>query len=159
MRNARWHVAAAALVLTGCAGGTTKPEPEPPASVPAATAPASASAASCVTSYSPATLAERAFAFDGTIREVEQATDPRGPAHDPITTRATFDVHAWYAGGHLDTVQVWLQRSAAKGDRLLVAGEPRWGGEPLDDPIAWECGFTTEYSLERARTWADAHKR
>jgi hypothetical protein len=39
-----------------------------------------------------------------------------------------------------------MQREVSPGQRLLVSGEPRWGGEPLDDAIAWECGFTTSFT-------------
>jgi len=28
------------------------------------------------------------------------------------------------------------------GSRLLVSGEPRWGGGALTNAIAWGCGFT-----------------
>ncbi|MGZ4724548.1 MAG: hypothetical protein ACXV5U_08960 [Ilumatobacteraceae bacterium] len=42
------------------------------------------------------------------------------------------------------------------GTRLLVTGEPRWGGQPLDDPIAWGCGFTQRWSTGAANSWANA---
>ena len=47
-----------------------------------------------------------------------------------------------------------MQREVDVGERLLVTGEPRWGGEPLDDAIAWECGFTMPFSSEAADEWA-----
>jgi hypothetical protein len=42
------------------------------------------------------------------------------------------------------------------GDRLLVAGVPRWGGDPLEDAIAWDRGFTGIYSPARASEWRAA---
>jgi hypothetical protein len=110
--------------------------------------------ASCVSTYSPATLAERSFAFDGTVREA--AVVPAETEGDLEVTLAEFEVHAWYAGGDGETVTVQMQRPVVVGERLLVAGEPRWGGAPLDDAIAWECGFTSAYTAERADEWAEA---
>lgn len=42
------------------------------------------------------------------------------------------------------------------GARLLVTGEPRWGGHPLDDPVAWSCGFTQPWTADAAESWANA---
>jgi hypothetical protein len=42
------------------------------------------------------------------------------------------------------------------GSRLLVSGEPRWGGTPLEDPIAWGCGFTRYYDSGTAKSWKQA---
>jgi hypothetical protein len=44
----------------------------------------------------------------------------------------------------------------AVGSRLLVSGEPRFGGAALDDPIAWACGFTRWYNEADAQTWEQA---
>jgi hypothetical protein len=115
----------------------------------------SSTAHSCVEEYSPETLRKRAFAFDGTLLKVASAG---GAATNPIGPVAVFRVHQWFTGGQGDTVTVQLQREAAEGERLLVAGEPRWGGEPLDDAIAWECGFTTTYSAMVAAEWATAFR-
>ena len=41
------------------------------------------------------------------------------------------------------------------GSRLLVSGEPRFGGSPMTDPVAWACGFTRWYTPADARTWQD----
>ena len=40
------------------------------------------------------------------------------------------------------------------GVRLLVSGQPRWGGAPLDDPIAWPGGFTRLWDKGTADEWA-----
>jgi hypothetical protein len=111
---------------------------------------------SCVEVYSPAALRERAFAFDGTVTAVRDAVDPQLPPEDNVAQQADLEIGTWYAGGRAPAVTVWMQRDVAVGDRLLVAGEPRWGGEPLDDPIAWECGFTASYSEATADEWAEA---
>jgi hypothetical protein len=120
---------------------------------------AAASGESCVTAFSLKELAERAFAFDGTVVEVTSENDPQlkddGSGIRP-QPRALFEVSEWFAGGSDTTVWVWLQREVVVGDRLLVSGQPRWGGEPLDDAIQWECGFTLEYSDDDASDWRDA---
>ena len=69
-----------------------------------------------------------------------------------------FKVHEWFTGGVDPTAVVWVPANLMPGDRLLVSGEPRWGGAPLDDAIAWlGCGgFTTPYSAETAQVWRDA---
>jgi hypothetical protein len=124
---------------------------EPAGSVPAA------SAASCVEVYSPANLVKRAFAFDGTVLSVRDEVDPRLPEEEGPVPRAEFEVNDWF--GQPDgpaVVVVWMQRPVRVGERLLVSGEPRWGGESLDDAIAWECGFTVPFSETLAGEWAAA---
>lgn len=110
----------------------------------------------CVSVYSAETLKERAFAFDGTVVDLGSESDPRAPDEDVVTGHVQFEVHEWFAGGTGEAVTVWMQRPVEEGDRLLVAGEPRWGGAPLDDAIAWECGFTDGYSDARSQEWSAA---
>ena len=146
------------LLAAGCGGGEGGESGSP-----------SAVEASCAEAYSPATLADRAFAFDGTIKSVELREDPRLPPEDGDTALVpwvTFSVNRWYRGGSGGEVGVWLDFLNATtsagtieggpGTRLLVAGEPRWGGQPLDDPIAWACGFTQPYTEEAATEWERA---
>lgn len=111
------------------------------------------SLASCVETYGPDTLKNRDFAFDGTVRSIERHW-------------VTFDVNRWYQGGTGDEVAVWMEwgwlgpQTIAHGARLLVSGEPRWGGEPPDDALAWMgCGFTRLYTPEDAEQWADIFSR
>lgn len=118
---------------------------------------AAATSTRCVSEYSVQTLTERSFAFDGTVLSVRNEDDPRAPDEDVVTGHVEFEVHQWFAGGGGRTATVWMQRPVQQGDRLLVAGEPRWGGQPLDDPIAWECGFTTDYSAARSEEWSTAY--
>ena len=63
-------------------------------------------------------------------------------------------------------VAVWIENlniessigavEAEPSTRLLVSGEPRWGGDALDDPIAWPCGFTQPWTEEAAAEWETA---
>lgn len=127
-------------------------------------------AAQCVKAYSPETLGEQAFAFDGTVTGIGPARTERGN-RPPVDLRSvTFQVHTWFKGGSAGTVVVDMSPPAAGagtdgataehvpayqvGTRLLVSGTPRWGGAPLADPIAWGCGFTRYYSPAVAADWA-----
>ncbi|GAC1611214.1 MAG: hypothetical protein NVS3B26_22610 [Mycobacteriales bacterium] len=76
------------------------------------------------------------------------------------TAAVTFKGNEWFKGGASDTATVDLMSPTSnmggdhapayeKGTRLLVSGEPRWGGPPLEDAIAWPCGGFTSY-YERA---------
>lgn len=108
----------------------------------------------CVSEYTAQTLQERAFAFDGTVVDVGTESDPLAPSDDIVTGSVQFEVHEWFVGGAGETVTVWMQRSVGEGQRLLVAGEPRWGGAPIEDAIAWECGFTSGYTDDRHQEWS-----
>jgi hypothetical protein len=120
-----------------------------------------------VEAYSPEAVAGRGFAFDGTVTEIGPAGSNR-PGVELDLSAVTFRVHTWFRGGTGDTVTVdmdspGLVSSAGPavppydvGTRLLVSGEPRWGGAPLDDPIAWSCGFTRPYDPRTAAEWAAA---
>ena len=119
-----------------------------------------ASEASCAFSYSPTTLAQRSWAFDGTLVSVGSLDD----SHLGAVPSATFSVKQWFRGGSGDRVTVQFQigrisesgPNVGTGARLLVAGEPRWGGQPLNDPVAWGCGFTQLWTESAAESWADA---
>jgi hypothetical protein len=124
---------------------------------------------SCVEDYSPATLVERSFAFDGTVGSIELRRDPHLPPGENEVHWLTFNVNRWFRGGSASQVGVWIDAlnletsvgtiEAEPGTRLLVAGEPRWGGEPLDDPIAWACGFTQPWTREAASEWEAAFRQ
>ena len=118
---------------------------------------------SCVESYDGGdSVAGRAFAFDGTVTAIGPARTDREPDSQSVGVR--FEVNEWFAGGSPDTVVVDLTQpdlpgldevppAYGVGTRLLVSGEPRWGGAPLDDPIAWGCGFTRYYDGATANSW------
>lgn len=125
----------------------------------------SSATASCVEEYSPTTLSNRAFAFDGTVTGIGPGTTNKPDKGRLDTAAVTFTVNEWFAGGTAPSVTVDVMTPAreaaggpnsayATGTRLLVSGEPRWGGEPLDDAIAYSCGgFTRYYEPSVADEW------
>ena len=156
------------VLASACA---EKAEPQPsaqPADQGGGSGPSSAdtsTSALCVETYSPETLANRSFAFDGTVTSIEERVDPKLEGENE-SSWVTFDVHEWYLGGSEPTVSIWIDGlnletsvgtiTADVGTRLLVSGEPRWGGEPLEDPLAWTCGFTQPWSESAAEEWKAA---
>lgn len=118
--------------------------------------------ASCVESYAPKAVAGRAFAFDGVVVAVGRSVSDRGDDADLGLQGVTFEVREWFSGSRADTVTVDLQAPGSAygvGSRLLVSGEARWGGSPLDAPIAWGCGFSRYHDPETAKAWRDAVRR
>jgi len=173
-------VAAVAVVSGGLLGGQRVGDQfaSPPAAskgplpAPAGIAPMGAlnpggAAASCVEEYSPASVTGRAFAFDGTIAAIGPARSNR-PGAGLDLVAATFTVNQWFQGGSGATVTVDINPPEARrsiddsgpsygvGTRLLVSGEPRWGGAPLTDAIVWGCGFTRYYDQATANSWRAA---
>lgn len=172
---------AAVLVGTGGAISLTAGWLSPQASTPLVAAPSAPSRVgalpdgrvnSCVESYSPTAVARRAFAFDGTVVEIGPARTNRAGAELPLVA-VTFHVNQWFHGGSSASVIVDMAQPIADGagapideaspsygvgTRLLVSGEPRWGGAPLDDPIAWGCGFTRYHDTDTAGLWRDTAK-
>lgn len=125
-------------------------------------------AASCVEDYSPGAVAGRAFAFDGTVTAIDAGRTDRTGKGELDFVAATFTVTEWFAGGSDGTAIVDLPPPGELdtlyevppayqiGSRLLVSGEPRWGGAPLADAIAWGCGFTRYYDKSTADSWRAA---
>lgn len=126
-------------------------------------------AASCVESYDPKAVASRAFAFDGVVVAVGDSVSDRGDEADLGLPGVTFEVREWFSGGRGDTVTVDVQPPTTGstdpsepgyaygvGSRLLVSGEARWAGPPLEFPIAWGCGFSRYYDPGTAAAWRDA---
>ncbi|HYN94734.1 MAG TPA: hypothetical protein VES42_12870 [Pilimelia sp.] len=161
-------------VTSSSAPVASAPAADPPAGVKPGD-PLAFGAAQCVKTYSPETLAEQAFAFDGTVTGIGPAQTERSPHAAPVDLRSvTFQVHTWFKGGSAGTAVVDMSPPAAGagtgdamsehvpayqiGTRLLVSGTPRWGGAPLVDPIAWGCGFTRYHSPSMAAGWATATK-
>lgn len=114
--------------------------------------------------YSLSAVTNRAFAFDGTVIDIGPSTTDRGDDSDLNLEGVTFQVNAWFAGGRGETITVDMQPLDeptssqpgpvyGPGSRLLISGEPRWGGSPLDDPIAWTCGFSRYYDPATAASW------
>jgi hypothetical protein len=161
----------AATPTTGTAASDHSEVTETSAGAPATSSPASdtpppstdvrvMTAASCAFEYDPSTLAQRSWAFDGTLVSLGSLEDSRLGR----VPSATFSVNHWYRGGGGDQVTVQFEMGPISefapevevGARLLATGEPRWGGQPLDDPVAWGCGFTQPWSADAAESWANA---
>ena len=121
-------------------------------------------ASSCAEEYSAPAVAERAFSFDGTVAEIATS----GTSDDLAYVSVKFAVNEWFRGGTTDRVtvdmaapdatteEVAVAGSYGRGSRLLVSGQPRWGGPPLKDAIAWGCGFTRYYDPRTADSWRQA---
>lgn len=123
--------------------------------------------ASCTEEYSLDALTSRAFAFDGVVVGVGPSVSDRGDQGDLGLSGVTFEVREWFTGGDAQEVTVDLQgvnnESGAEwglpfeiGQRLLISGEPRWAGAPLDSPIAWSCGFSRFYDEQTASQWRES---
>lgn len=121
---------------------------------------------SCVEPYSPAAARGHAFAFDGDVVSVGPSVTNRSDGADLDVVGVTFAVREWFAGGGDDTFTVDMPPPGhcpeassesgpeyTTGTRLLVSGEPRWGGPPQNSPIAWTCGFTRYYDPQTAAQW------
>lgn len=156
------------LTVSACSSGESKDAgPMPP--MPAQTASPAVSdqgtgsssdgLTSCAEVYSPSAVAARAFAFDGVVVRVGPSVSDRGDSANLGLPGVTFEVREWFVGGPADSVTVDMQLPPDEfpvGSRLLVSGEARWGGGPLDYPIAWSCGFTFAYDSGEAAAWRRA---
>jgi hypothetical protein len=100
--------------------------------------------AACVEQYSPATLASRSFAFDGTVSAIagERVTFTVNHAYRGVVSEVvTLD-----AGGMTGTtITPAGGPSLVVGERYLVAGEATF---------VWACGFTQPYDPVVAATWS-----
>ena len=119
----------------------------------------------CGEQYSPQTLTERGFAFDGTVVSVgARSATAGGDPHVPVV----FQVNHWFKGGRGDRVTVAMVPPGVVtsvgnavygvGSRLLVSGDGRSSADPLDHPISRACGFTRWYTQADARTWAQTFR-
>ncbi|HCT81568.1 MAG TPA: hypothetical protein DGG94_07050 [Micromonosporaceae bacterium] len=130
-------------------------------------------AASCVEEYSPSAVAKRAFAFDGVVVDFGPAGSNRPDRGHLELAGVTFAVGEWFSGGGTSMITLDMAPpvegaqglpegvpSYAVGSRLLVSGEPRWGGgSPLKDAIAFGCAFTRYYDSATAESWRRALPR
>ena len=101
---------------------------------------------SCVETYSPETLANREFGFDGTVTAING-------------DEVTFDASEYFVGSGDD--QVTLTASGMTGTSITSGGGPNLvEGERYlvagDDTFVWACGFTQPYDEAVAAEWADA---
>ena len=119
---------------------------------------------SCVSEYGRKTLVQQRFAFDGVVVKIGESVSDRGDSADLGQPGVTFRVMRWYAGGDGDQVTVDMPGAPSIdgavaygiGSRLLVSGQPRWGGTALKYPIAWSCGFTRYHDPTTATEWKSA---
>jgi hypothetical protein len=101
---------------------------------------------SCVETFSPATLAARDFAFDGTVTAVN-GDDVTFAVNDAFTGELDASVTLRAVGMAGASVTSVGGPTLTVGSRYLVAG---------DDGFAWACGFTRPYSEASAAEWAEA---
>jgi hypothetical protein len=107
------------------------------------TGPISGGIGMCVEQYSLETLANRAFAFDGTV----SAT-----SGDSVT----FTVNAAFRG--IEGKSITLKAPGMTGSAVTSAGGPSLavGQRYLvagDDTFVWGCGFTQNYDADVAAAW------
>jgi len=123
---------------------------------------------SCVELYSPQTLQDRAFAFDGVVTSIG-TTPVTSDGLEGTYVAVTFTVSEWFHGGSGQSATIDMtppvptsagtdeNMSYDVGARLLVSGEPRSAsGVPAGD-VAWSCGFTRYYDDATARAWRAAY--
>ena len=152
----------------------SSPSPDPVAAETRTGAVSDNSDAACAYMYDPETLAERTFAFDGTVVGIGPGTTNRPDMGQMGTVAVTFQVTEWFRAGEgpevtvdmVGSLESWEQWEEDEnsywhppydvGTRLLVSGEPRWDGAPLEDAIAWTCGFTRYYDEATADAWRAA---
>ena len=107
---------------------------------------ASGGIASCVEPYSPTAVANRAFAFVGTVTAIDGE-------------RVTFSVDRAFRGAEAGTIT--LDAPGMTGTTITSAGGPNLAvGERYlvagDDHFAWGCGYTQPYDDAVAAEWAAA---
>lgn len=106
----------------------------------------------CVSVY-PDGLADVDWAFDGVVTGTGPSVSDRIGQLGGYSG-VTFEVREWFAGGSGAEVTVDLNSRPSIGTRLLVAGAPRWGGEPLDAPVSWQpCGYVRYFDPDVADEW------
>lgn len=105
--------------------------------------------AMCLEVYTPENLLHREFAFDGTVTEIQ-------PASEDFGVLVTFKVNAAYRGEIGDGITLKATGvgpdseggpGIAVGDRLLISG---------DEDYVWTCGFSRTWSAEMAAEWESA---
>lgn len=142
-----------ALAISACAPSTTTAVE----SVPLGDA-----SPRCAEEYTPTAVGRRAFAFDGEVLEIHRETAEHATSEHDVR----FRVNEWFTGGSGDRVTVQMLSPGALtsvdnvtfevGARLLVSGEPRWGGDPLESAVGWACGFTRPHTADDASQWRAA---
>jgi hypothetical protein len=144
-------VAIAVVALTACSeGGETPPEPSGGTAADELTDPilaegGSSGLRSCAFEFGPQTLAERQFAFDGTVADIVEPEAPDAP-YDVV-----FRVTRWFQGGEGTTVTVKtydVSGTSLAGDLGLEEGERILASG--DGDYLWGCGFSMPYTDQDA---------
>lgn len=141
-----------ALVAAGCS------QPSEPDAGPEAETGGGLGTASCVKIYSPESLKEQEFAFDGSVKSIRLPAEyqPEGDTED--FGSATFTVQTWFKGGQgaevtlkagvpLGAVSSVDFPELLEGARYLVSGV---------ENFMHGCGFTKVHSETEAGVWKDA---
>ena len=139
-----------AVALSACGSENGADEAAPTQAPETASSGGSVSTGACADQYSLETLQKRDYAFDGTVKAID-------PATDDLPDRVTFDVKEWFKGGQGTQA---TRRSYAFGGVASTGAEPRAIGDRLlvagDDDFIWECGFTQKYEDSVAADWRSA---
>jgi hypothetical protein len=103
---------------------------------------------SCVETYSLDALANRDFAFDGTVAAIDGDS-------------VTFSVNEAFSGDASSGESITLSAPGMSGTSITSAGGPiLTEGERYlvagDDEFVWACGFTQPYDEALAAEWAEA---
>lgn len=105
---------------------------------------------SCAFEFGPQTLAERQFAFDGTVADIVEPEALDAPYG------VVFEVTRWYRGGEGTTATVKtydVSGTSLAGDLGLEEGERILASG--DDDFLWGCGFSMPYTDQDAGVFED----
>jgi len=106
--------------------------------------------ASCAFEFGPETLAERQFAFDGTVTQI------REPEAIDAPYEVDLAVTRWFHGGEGATATVLtydVSGTSLAGDLALEEGERILASG--DDGFLWGCGFSMPYGDQGAGMFED----
>jgi len=107
--------------------------------------------ASCAFEFTRETLAEREFAFEGTVEAISE------PAAMDAPIEVDFAVARWFHGGEGTTVTLKtydVSGTSLAGDLGLEAGERILAAG--DDAFLWGCGFSMPYTDQDADLFEEA---
>ncbi|MGH2636968.1 MAG: hypothetical protein ACRDHU_12595 [Actinomycetota bacterium] len=106
---------------------------------------------SCAFEFSVDTLAEREFAFEGTVTEI------REPEAMDAPYQVDFEVARWFTGGETTNVTLGtydVSGTSLAGDLGLAVGDHVLASG--DDEFLWGCGFSMTYSDDSADVFEQA---
>ena len=140
------------VALTACSDGDTdRPNPAGTASAgdqltdPIVAEGGPEDLGSCAFEFSPKTLAERQFAFEGTVSEIREPDALDAPYEVELA------VTTWFHGGEGATATLRtydVSETSLAGDLSLEVGERIIASG--DDGFLWGCGFSMPYTEQDA---------